>query len=125
METLCVASAAWAATGRGHFCGSHVPTSGPACLVLSKGWHAHTQKLLGFAVSDAAAGKAAEEEAVNEEEPVDRMTRLEKIKFFNRRSHLPRSAVPSVNACKHHAELGRNAFQRLRYKYEPVDACAS
>lgn len=78
-----------------------------------------------IAVSEAAAGKAAEEEAVNQEEPVDRVTRLEKIKFFNRRSHLPRSAAPSVNACKHDAELGQNAFQRLRYKYKPVDACPS
>lgn len=84
--------------------------------------HAEAARL---AVSEAAAVGAADEEADNEEEPMESMTRLEKIKFKYRKSHRPRSAVPSVAAFLHDAELRRHALLHQAYKYTPMDSCPS
>lgn len=76
-------------------------------------------------MSELAAGKEADADADNEEEPVEQMRRLERIKFPYHKSHRPRSAVPSVDAFKHDAELRRHASLRKVLNYVPVECCPS
>lgn len=76
-------------------------------------------------VSEAAEEDAADAEADAEEAPVEQMTPLERIKFKYRRSYRPRSAVPSIDAFKHDAELRQHASLRQEYTYAPVDTCPS
>lgn len=76
-------------------------------------------------VSETAEGDAADAEADAEEEPPERMTRLDRIKFRYRKSHQPRSAVPSIAAFQHDAELRRHASLLQQYTYAPVEMCPS
>lgn len=64
-------------------------------------------------------------ESDTEEEPVEKMTRLQMMQFLYRKSRLPRSALPSVDAFKHDAELHRHALLHPVYTYKPVLHCPS
>lgn len=84
--------------------------------------HADAARLV---VSEAAADEADGGEADNEEEQPDKMKPLERIILDIRRSHRPRSSVPSVAALKHDIELRQHASRREHMTYKPVLACLS